>query len=111
MLIHIALYVISEGQNSGQKKQNNKFTVLTTDEAEVIVQELGKALDSHREWSGIFRTMLVCRTKPEATELDPHSFKNSNFAKWYYQNDNNICKNILVLPLLAKTMKLYTSCP
>ena len=32
--------------------------------------------------------MLVCRTKPEATELDPHSFKNSNFAKWYYQNDN-----------------------
>jgi hypothetical protein len=72
----------------GKKKNNETFPTLSNEEAEEIVQELGKALDSHREWAGNFRTMLVCRTKPDSVDLDEQSHKKTVFGCWYYGNVN-----------------------
>jgi diguanylate cyclase len=70
------------------KKRNQTPTLLNTDEAEVIVHELGHALDVHREWIEEFRAMLVCRTPPKATDLNADSHEITVFGRWYYGEVN-----------------------
>lgn len=65
------------------QKKKQAFPLLNTEEAEEIVSELGRALDAHREWTGKFRTMLVCRTKPKADDLDSQSPQRTVFGRWY----------------------------
>ncbi len=83
---------VNENPNKGGVVNNigheSKFPVLTREEAEEIVQELGKALDAHREWTGKFRNMLVCRTKPTPSLLKPTSHKKTIFGRWYYGTVN-----------------------
>jgi diguanylate cyclase len=69
-------------------KKRSTFPLLNTDEAEEIVRELGKALDVHGEWIGQFRAMLVCRTKPQASDLKNDSHKQTVFGRWYFGNVN-----------------------
>ena len=69
-------------------KKKQAFPLLNTEEAEEIVSELGRALDAHRDWTGKFRTMLVCRTKPKADDLDDQSPKRTVFGRWYFGKVN-----------------------
>ncbi|MEE8394277.1 MAG: diguanylate cyclase, partial [Rhodospirillales bacterium] len=70
------------------RKKDKKFPALNTQEAEEIVRELGRALDVHREWTIKFRTMLVCRTKPKAADLNAGSHRKTVFGKWYFGGVN-----------------------
>lgn len=70
------------------KKKNRTFPLLNTKETEEIVRELGRALDAHRDWMGQFRAMLVCRTKPKATDLSANSHKRTVFGHWYFGKVN-----------------------
>lgn len=65
------------------RKNDHTFPALNTAEAEQIVRELGRALDSDREWAAKFRAMLVCRTKPKAADLKADSHKKTVFGRWY----------------------------
>jgi len=67
---------------------DSTFPALNTSEAEEIVTELGRALDSHAEWTEKFRTMLVCRSKPKPTDLRDDSHKRTVFGKWYIGQAN-----------------------
>jgi len=67
---------------------DSTFPALNTTEAEEIVTELGRALDSHAEWTDKFRTMLVCRSKPKPTDLRDDSHKRTVFGKWYIAQAN-----------------------
>ena len=75
-----------------QKKKIHTFPVLNTEEADEIVRELGRALDAHREWTGKFQAMLVCRTEPNAADLKDNSHKKTIFGRWYYGKVNPVLK-------------------
>lgn len=67
-----------------KKKDKKAFPLLNTEEAEEVVHELGRALDAHRDWTNRFRKMLVCRTKPKASDLNVDAHKKTAFGRWYY---------------------------
>lgn len=71
------------------KKKNRTFSALNAKEAEQIVRELGRALDSDREWAEKFRAMLICRTKPKTTDLKANFHKKTVFGRWYYGQVNS----------------------
>ena len=74
------------------RKREQTFPALDTAEAEHIVGELARALDSDREWGEDFRSMLVCRSKPKASYFEADSHKETAFGRWYYgQVNSNIC--------------------
>ncbi|HEB79300.1 MAG TPA: diguanylate cyclase [Rhodospirillales bacterium] len=73
--------------------KNNTFPSLSTEEAEKIVQELGNALDVQRNWTRKFQAMLVCRTKPRATDLNENTHRKTVFGRWYYGNVNPLLRN------------------
>jgi len=76
------------------RKKDSTFPALNTTEAEQIVKELGRALDSHSDWNSKFRAMLVCRTKPKAAVLKPESHTKTVFGKWYVgQTNQNLCNH------------------
>ena len=69
-------------------KNTRSFPLLNSEEAEIIVRDLGGGLDAHGEWAGQFRTMLVCRSKPRAADLNPDSYKKTAFGRWYFGKVN-----------------------
>lgn len=71
------------------KKAVHAFVDLSSEDAEQIIHELGRALDSDREWAAKFRTMLICRTKPKKADLNPDSHKDTEFGRWYYGQVNS----------------------
>lgn len=74
-------------------KNDHTFPALDTVEAEKIVHELGRALDSDREWTAKFRAMLVCRTKPKAADFKVDSHKKTVFGRWYAGQVNDSLRN------------------
>ena len=84
------------------QKKKQAFPLLNTEEAEEIVSELGRALDAHREWTGKFRTMLVCRTKPKADDLDDQSSKRTVFGRWYFGKVNPHLRDHPGFPVIGK---------
>ena len=83
-------------------KKKQAFPLLNTEEAEEIVSELGRALDAHRDWTGKFRTMLVCRTKPKADDLDDQSPKRTVFGRWYFGKVNPHLHDHPGFPVIGK---------
>lgn len=84
------------------QKKKQTFPLLNTEEAEEIVRELGRALDDHREWNDKFRTMLVCRTKPKADDLDNQSPKKTAFGRWYLGKVNPHLRDHPGFPAIGK---------
>ena len=53
---------------------------------------MGKALDSVGDWADNFRTMLICQTKPKATDIKADSHTKTAFGKWYLGQVNPILR-------------------
>ena len=75
------------------RKNDHTFPALNPAEAKQIVRELGRALDSDREWAAKFQAMLVCRIKPKAADLKAGSHKKTVFGRWYAGQVNDKLSN------------------
>ena len=64
------------------------FPPLTLKDAEYIVRYLEWALAAHHDWIHRLQVMLVCGTKPTASDLESDGHLKDEFGRWYHQETN-----------------------